>query len=88
MSSKASSTVDVSLFKRGLDHKNRWKIKVHSFIYGQNIFEYDQFWKFETTTKNETNFRAPIHERIFKSHTWISIFILSKIQVKMGYSWV
>ena len=51
MSSKASSTVDVSLSKRGLDHKNRWKIKVHSFIYGQNIFEYDQFWKFETTTK-------------------------------------
>ena len=35
-------------------------------------------------TKNKTNFRAPIHERIFKSHTWLSIFILSKIQVKMG----
>ena len=37
-------------------------------------------------TRNETNFRARIHEQIFKSHTWISIFILSKIQVKMGYS--
>ncbi len=34
MSSKASSTVDVSLFKRGLDHKNRWKNKkVYSFKY-------------------------------------------------------
>ena len=35
-------------------------------------------------TKNETNFRTRIHEQIFKSHTWISIFILSKIQGKNG----
>ena len=25
-------------------------------------------------TRNETNFRARIHEQIFKSHTWIKYF--------------